>query len=100
MTDSYVIGLSPYNLIDVEFGCNYNSGKMFIRKIVHGLRNIDEATVIGGKKDAQKMLKEIQDRYDEINVSPQNILESIIDGDDIDPMQLHIYEVIIGREVM
>ena len=100
MTDSYVIGLSPHNLLDIEFGFDWNSGSVVVRKIFHGMMNVDEATIIGGEENAYKVLKEIQDRYDSIFVSAPTIIQSLVDGNDIDPMQLHIYEVRVGREVM
>lgn len=100
MTDSYVIGLTPRNLINIEFGFNWSNGAIPIQRITHGFRNVDEATIIGGLDNAKDVLKEIQDRYNEIGCYARTILESLIDGNDIDPMKLHIYEVRVGREVM
>ena len=100
MTDSYVIGLSPCNLLDIEFGFEWGDGAVKIRKIMHGMINIDEATIIGGEKRAYQVLQEIKDRYDQITVVAPTILESCIHGNDIDVEKLHIYEVKIGREVM
>lgn len=100
MTDSYVIGLSPYNLLDIEFGFDVNGGKVYIRKITHGMMHVDEATIIGGEQNAYEVLQEIKDRYDHIQVVAPTILESCINGNDIDPEQLHIYEVHVGREVV
>lgn len=99
MTDSYVIGLTPRNLIEIEFDFNWNNGEPFIRKITHGFRHVDEATIIGELKNAHEILKEIQDRYNEINFCARTVLEGIIDGNDIDPIKLHIYEVNVGKEV-
>lgn len=100
MTDSYVIGLSPHNLLDIEFGFDWNSGKAVVRRIYHGMMNVDEATIIGGEENAYQVLKEIQDRYDSILVAAPTIIQALVEGDDIDPMQLHIYEVRVGREVV
>lgn len=100
MTDSYVIGLSPYNLLDIKFSLDYNICKVVISEITHGMMNVDEATIIGGEKHAYEILQEIKERYNDIRVVAPTILESIIDGNDIDPMKLHIYEVNVGKEVM
>ena len=100
MTDSYVIGLSPYNLLNIEFCFDWNSGNVIVNRIYHGMMNIDEATIIGGEENAYQVLKEIQDRYGTICVFAPTIIQSLVDGNDIDPMQLHIYEVNIGRKVI
>lgn len=100
MVDSYVIGLTPHNLIDIEFGFDWGKGTASIRSITHGFRNVDEATIIGGLDNAKSVLKEIQDRYNEIGCYARTVLESLIDGNDINPIKLHIYEVRVGWEVI
>jgi hypothetical protein len=99
-TDSYVIGLSPNNLLVIGCRWNYDIGSAIISNITHGIVHIDEATIIAGKQNAYDTLKEIQDCYSDIHVTAPTILEEIIDGNDIDPMQLHIYEVTVGKEVI
>lgn len=100
MTDSYVIGLSPSNLLDIQLCFDFDSEKTVVNKIVHGMMHIDEATIIGGEEYAHELLQEIRERYNDIMVFAPNILESVHDGNDIDPMKLHIYEVNVGKEIM
>lgn len=99
-TDSYVIGLSPNNLLQIGCKLNYETGYAVISNITHGIMDLDIATTIHGKENAYDALKEIQDCYNDIHVTARTILEGMIDGNDIDPMQLHIYEVIVGKEIV
>ena len=72
-----------------------------VGRIVHGFYNICEVTLIPDRETAKDIVREIQQRYDEIAVYNNNIFETTVNGTDrFDPNKLHIYEVNIGMEVM
>lgn len=99
MTNTYVIGLSRSNLLSLEYRFDYKTGEDYLLRITHGLRDLEFATLIEGEETAYKTLQEIKDKYNEVNVVVSNIFEAVVNGNDFDPNQLHIYEVNIGREI-
>lgn len=98
-TDVYVIGLSRTNLLRIEWGMNWSNGEAKVNTITHGISYLEEATLIGSEKIAYETLQEIKDNYENIVVICPNIVEACINGGDIDPEKLHIYEVNIGKEI-
>lgn len=99
-TDSYVIGRSPYDLLQIEFEFDFSSGKSVINRVVYGVMNVDEATIIPGEKNAFETLQEIKDRRDKISIVAPTILESCVNPEGIDVDNLHIYEVRVGWKVV
>lgn len=101
---AYVIGLSPYHLLDIEYSVftDYDlSGFVpMIVSIEHGTYKLSEASWFYSLDAAKEALEEIKERYDEISVCNHYAVDSIVDGDDFDPNKLHIYEVNIGMEVV
>ena len=99
MRKTYVIGLSQINLFNIRWRFNFNNGETEIFSIIHGLTYVDDATHFDDLDNARETVKEIQDRYKQITVRIDNIVDSLVYGNDFDPMQLHIYEVRVGWEV-
>jgi len=98
-TDSYVIGLSPNNLLFIEFSFDYSTGKEPVSRVTYGIMHVSEATIIPGEKNAFEILQEIKDRRDKISIVAPTILESCLNPDGINVDNLHIYEVRVGWEV-
>jgi hypothetical protein len=101
---AYVIGLTPFHLLDIEhslyFVRDFTDTELLISRITHGFHNLYDVTLIPDLETAKDLVKQIQQRYDEIAVYNNNILETVIEGtNDFDPNKLHIYEVNIGMEV-
>lgn len=100
----YVIGLTPFNLLQIEFKAEYTPVDIVtcVFRVTHGIMNITSATQIHRLEDAECILRDIQTHADEIYFHKETILESIIDGNNIDASQLHIYEVNISidKEVL
>lgn len=99
MRKAYVIGLSQIDLLNIGWDYDFNENKTKICSIIHGLTSAYEATPFNNLDDVRETMKEIQNRYEQITVRVDNIVDSIVYGDDFDPMQLHIYEVRVGWEV-
>ncbi len=99
MSDSYVIGLSPSQLLNIEFSFDWNTGLSPVSRITYGLMSVSEATIIPGEKNAFEVLQEIKDRKEKISIVAPTILESCVNPDGIDVDKLHIYEVRVGWEV-
>jgi hypothetical protein len=99
MRKTYVIGLSQTNLLNMQWQLNKYEYKTELSHIVHGLTRFYDATLFNDLDDAKNTIKEIQNRYGQITVRHDNIVESLVHGNDFDPMQLHIYEVRVGWEV-
>ena len=99
MRKTYVIGLSQTSLLNITWELNLHEGKTGVSHITHGFIGIYNATPFDDLDDASDTIKEIQGRYKQIIVRRENIVESLIHGNDFDPMQLHIYEVRVGWEV-
>lgn len=97
MKNTYVIGLSPIQLLNIQEHLDYDKEEFIIWRVMYGVP-FEEATMIVGLGEAKRVRQEIQDRYDEILVMNSSVLGSILDGNDFDPMQLHIYRVVL-REV-
>lgn len=97
--DSYVIGLSPSNLLYIEFRFDYSTGKEPVSRITYGIMHVSEATIIPGKQNALEILQEIKNSRERISVVAPTILESCLNPDGIDVDKLHIYEVRVGWEV-
>lgn len=100
----YVIGLTQFNLLNIEGQWVYTKEFgmiLMINKVTHGIMNMCNATQIRSKEDAQKILQEIKDNREGILFRNETILESIIEGNDLDVDNLHIYEIDmrITREV-
>lgn len=101
---AYVIGLTPFHLLDIESSLfwvnNFTDTAVLISRITHGFHNLYDVSLIPDLETAKDIVKQIQQRYDEIAVYNNNILETVIEGtNDFDPNKLHIYEVNIGMEV-
>jgi hypothetical protein len=99
MRKDYVIGLSQTNLLNIQWQLNTYECKTEICRIVHGFTCVYDATPFDDLNNARNTIKEIQNRYGQIVVRRDNIVESLVYGNDFDPMQLHIYEVRVGWEV-
>lgn len=99
MRKTYVIGLSQFSLLNIIWSFDYNECEVKLSHIVHGLTSIYDATPFDSLDVARDTVKEIQDRYKQIIVKLDNIVDSLVYGNDFDPMQLHIYEVRVGWEV-
>lgn len=99
----YVIGINQYNLIEIYEHSLYTPDGIIlaISKVVHGNRYIYNATQFCNLEDARKILQEIKDNRNSIHFMRETILESIIEGNDLDVDNLHIYEIDmrITREV-
>lgn len=100
MRKTYVIGLSQTSLLEIKWEFNLHEDKSEVSRIVHGVTYVYYATPFDDLDAARDTIKEIQDRYGQIIVRRKNIVESLVHGNDFDPMQLHIYEVRVGWEVM
>ena len=98
MKNTYVIGLSPKKLLNIQDHYDYDRNEYYIWRLMHSVPFI-EATLISGLDDAKHVLNEIQERYNEILIMAPTVFHSVIHGNDFDPMQLHIYRVEL-REVM
>ena len=98
-TETYVIGLSQTNLLQIEYNFNWSAGNAEIARVRHGARYIEEATLFPNKDTAIEVLNEIIARAESISFVAPSIFESIIDGNDIDVSQLHIYPLKIGKEI-
>ena len=98
-TNVYVIGLSRTNLLHIEWSMNWSNGTAKVNSITHGVRYLEDATLIPGEKEAYETLQEIKENYENIVVICPNIVEACITGGGIDPEKLHIYEVNIGKEI-
>ena len=101
----YVIGLTQFNLLNIEGQWVYTKecGMILMsNKVTHGIMNMCNATQIRSKEDAQKILQEIKDNRGGIYFVRETVLESVIEGNDLDVDALRIYEVDmrITREVM
>ena len=99
MKKTYVIGLSQFDLLNIGWTFDFNEGKTKICSIIHGLTSAYDATYFENLHDVRDTIKEIQNRYQQITVRMDNIVDSLVYGNDFDPMQLHIYEVRVGWEV-
>ena len=96
-TKLYVIGLSQSNLLEVYTHPVYTREQGYIdaiQQVFHGVDSLYHAT--------QRILQEIKDNRNTIRFTRDTILESVIEGNDLDVDALHIYEVDmrITREVM
>ena len=100
MKKDYVIGLSQIDLLNIGWKYDFNDNKTKIFSIIHGFTSVSDATLFDNLNDARDTVKEIQNRYKQITVRADNIVDSIVCGNDFDPMQLHIYELRVGWEVM
>lgn len=98
MKKDYVIGLSQIDLLNIGWKFDFNEDKTKIYSIIHGLTSVYDATPFNNLDDARDTVKEIQERYEQIIVRSIDIVDSLINGNDFDPMQLHIYEVRVGWE--
>lgn len=99
MTNAYVIGLSPRDLLVIQEAFDFDTCEFTITKIVHSINELAGASLIYGLDRAKDILKDIQERYEMIHVSSTIMLVNVIDGPDVDPMKLHIYEVNVGKEI-
>jgi small nuclear ribonucleoprotein (snRNP)-like protein len=99
----YVIGLNQYHLIEIYEHSLYTPNDIIlaINKVVHGIMHMYDATQFLSLEDAQKILQEIKDNRNSIHFVRETVLESIIDGNELDVDNLHIYEIDmrITREV-
>ena len=99
MANEYVIGVSPGKLLHIECSLSFYNGELSVQRVVHGVRNISEATIFCDLDVAKKVLEEIRGRHEQINIMPANRFEYLIGQSSFDPEQLHIYKVYVGREV-
>ena len=99
MMKTYVIGLSQLHLLDIRWKLDPMDGAIKVSRITHGPMSIQYARLFDDLRDASDTVKEIQDRYGKITVRRDNVVESLVHGNDFDPTQLHIYEVRVGWEV-
>lgn len=99
MVAAYVVGLDPYNLLNIQYRLNFIKERVEIETITHGIDSIHGATIIDDIDEAKRIIKEIQARYEEIHIRTDDIIDGILHGNDIDPMQLRIYQVRVGWEV-
>lgn len=99
MSKTYVIGLSQTNLLSIRWQFNTHEGKTEVCHVTHGFTGIYNATPFDDLSDAKSTVKDIQDRYHNIVVRRDNIVDGLVHGNGFDPMQLHIYEVRVGWEV-
>ena len=102
---AYVIGLTPYKLLNIECSLYWNrdftNTTVQISRITHGFHDLCEVRLIPDLDTARDLVREIQQRYDEITILNNNIFEAIIDDTNgFDPNKLHIYKVNIGMEVI
>lgn len=91
----YVIGLNQYHLIEIHEHSLYSQQGLIlaINKVVHGIMYMHNATQFCNLEDARKILQEIKDNRNSIHFTRETILESIIEGNDLDVDNLHIYEI-------
>ena len=104
-TKLYVIGLSQSNLLEVYTHPVYTREQGYIdaiQQVFHGVDSLYHATHFCHIEFAQRILQEIKDNRNTIRFTRDTILESVIEGNDLDVDALHIYEVDmrITREVM
>lgn len=99
MRKAYVIGLSPANLLNIGWSFDFNGCTTKISSVIYGLTYVYDATSFDNLHDARDTVKQIQDRYEQISKRRDNIVDSLVHGNDFDPMQLRIYEVRVGWEV-
>lgn len=97
--DSYVIGLSPNNLLFIEFRFDYSTGREPVSRVTYGIMHVSEATIIPGKQNALEILQEIKDSREKISIVAPTIFESCLNPDGINVDNLHVYEVRVGWEV-
>ena len=78
---SYVIGITDYNFIQIEFCALWDGkGKLWteVEKVSYDC-TFEEATIIDGYNEVKEILNEIQNRIFEIDFSNISILGQLID---------------------
>lgn len=94
---AYVIGLSPIDLLTVEFqnmiSSSFNHIISCVSKVRFGTWKLEEATIFQNADEAVKVKNEIKDNYDSIYVKNFYIVDSIAGNDDFNPDDLHVYEI-------
>ena len=98
--DSYVIGLSPNNLLFIQFSFDYSTGRELVSRVTYGITHVSEATIIPEKQNAFEILQEIKDSREKISIVAPTILESCLNPEGSDVDKLHIYEVRVGWKVV
>ena len=98
----YVIGLNPWSLLTIKREAvtfDFINIESRITKVTHHIDNLGEATLFSKGSEAVDVLKEIKSRYDEIHVEDVSPVGAVLNGNDIDPNDLHIYVLDIIGEV-
>ena len=94
---AYVIGLSPIDLLTVEFKNmitkSYDHIISCVNKVRFGTWKLEEATIFQNADEAVKVKNEIKDNYDSIFVENFYVVESILGNDSFNPEDLHVYEI-------
>lgn len=102
MPHGYAIGLTPYDLIDVQRDFLYtaNGIETPIRTVVFGYGNIENATRFCEAYEARETIEEIKRRYDEISFENCNIFELVaLERRNLDPDKLKVYRIVLYEEV-
>ena len=92
----YAIGTHPNRLINIGF----NGIEEVITDVRFGDDLRDFPTTFASLRGAEEALQEIKDNRNYISFSNQNILKSVIEGNELDVDKLKIYSVGIIGEVM
>lgn len=92
----YIIGFDKFNLLSMQFRCNwdgYNKKFLEIDSIEYGSMSPKYATQFDTLEETKEIIEEIRKRYDNILISRNNLIDSIIHGNDFNPNDLKIFKV-------
>ena len=102
--EAYAIGLNPNTLLKIEehVYCDsfFENWEIKVDEIIYGYLPLSSATLFDTLKEAQDILRQIIDNYKNINIRHTSLFYTIINGNDINPRDLHIYKIGIIQEML
>ena len=94
MYTAYVIGTSPNNLLFLRRDADCK-----VRSVYFGLNDLEPECIMWSFDEAEAILEDLKTNYNQIHVSNISILKGILEGDDFDPNDLHIYQLGAIKEI-